>query len=161
MSIGLCWTNCVVVGDLRCHKAHAMWMQVLLGPCLEGLLNSHVAAHLKCLFKGLFKGLKWLLWGRVTHICFGNLPIIGSDNGLSPGRCQAIIWTNAGITLKNKLHWNFTFPFKKMHLKMSSGKWWPYSLSLNVLKWLKPYWTLQICCRVLQSPVTFLLLITE
>ena len=23
-------------------------------------------------------------WGRVTHICVGNLTIIGSDNGLSP-----------------------------------------------------------------------------
>ena len=30
-------------------------------------------------------------WGRVTHICVGNLTIIGSDNGLSPGRRQAII----------------------------------------------------------------------
>ena len=30
-------------------------------------------------------------WGRVTHICVGNLAIIGSDNGLSPGRRQAII----------------------------------------------------------------------
>ena len=36
-------------------------------------------------------------WGRVTHICVGNLTIIGPDNGLSPGRRQAIIWTNAGI----------------------------------------------------------------
>ena len=36
-------------------------------------------------------------WGQVTHICVGNLTIIGSDNGLSPGRRQAIIWTNAGI----------------------------------------------------------------
>ena len=36
-------------------------------------------------------------WGRVTHICDCNLTIIGSDNGLSPGRHQAIIWTNAGI----------------------------------------------------------------
>ena len=27
------------------------------------------------------------------------LTIIGSDNGLSPGRRQAIIWTNAGISL--------------------------------------------------------------
>ena len=26
----------------------------------------------------------------------GNLTIIGSDNGLSPGRLQAIIWTYAG-----------------------------------------------------------------
>ena len=38
-------------------------------------------------------------WGRVTHICVGEITIIGSDNGLSPGRCQAIIWTNAGILL--------------------------------------------------------------
>ena len=30
-------------------------------------------------------------WSRVTHICVGNLAIIGSDNGLSPGRRQAII----------------------------------------------------------------------
>ena len=36
---------------------------------------------------------------RVTHICVDNLTIIGSDNGLSPGRRQAIIWTNAEILL--------------------------------------------------------------
>ena len=30
-------------------------------------------------------------WGRVTHIWVDNLTIIGSDNGLSPGRRQAII----------------------------------------------------------------------
>ena len=38
-------------------------------------------------------------WGQVTHICVRKLNIIGSDNGLSPGRRQAIIWTNAGILL--------------------------------------------------------------
>ena len=38
-------------------------------------------------------------WGRVTHICVGKLTIIGSDNGLSPERRQAIIWINAGILL--------------------------------------------------------------
>ena len=38
-------------------------------------------------------------WGRVTHICVGNLTIIGSDNDLSPSWRQAIIWTNAGILL--------------------------------------------------------------
>ena len=38
-------------------------------------------------------------WGWVTHICVGKLTISGSDNGLSPGRHQAIIWTNAGILL--------------------------------------------------------------
>ena len=36
-------------------------------------------------------------WGRVTHICIGKLISIGSDNGLLPGRRQAIIWTNVGI----------------------------------------------------------------
>ena len=33
------------------------------------------------------------------HICVSKQTIIGSDNGLSPGWRQAIIWTNAGILL--------------------------------------------------------------
>ena len=81
-------------------------------------------------------------WGRVTHICISKLTIIGSDNGLSPGRCQTIIWTNAGVLLIGSLGTNFseilieilTFSFKKMHLKISSAKWWPFCLGLNVLK---------------------------
>ena len=32
-----------------------------------------------------------------AYKCVGILTIIGSDNGLSPGRRQAIIWTNAGL----------------------------------------------------------------
>ena len=62
------------------------------------------------------------------------LEIIGWDNGLSPSRRQAIIWTNAGILLIRPLGTNFseilkgihTFSFKKMHLKMSSAKWRPF-----------------------------------
>ena len=81
-------------------------------------------------------------WGRVTHICVDKLTIIGSDNGLSPGRRQAIIWTNAGILLIGPLGTNFseilnkihTFSFKKMRLKMLSGKWRPFCLGLNVLR---------------------------
>ena len=46
-------------------------------------------------------------WGRVTHICVVKLTIIGSDNGLSPGRRQAIIWTNAGILLIGPIETNF------------------------------------------------------
>ena len=79
-------------------------------------------------------------WGRLTHICFSKLTIIGSDNGLLPGRHQAIIWTNAGILLIEHLGTNFseilneihTFSFKKMHWKMLSGKWRPCCLGLNV-----------------------------
>ena len=47
-------------------------------------------------------------WGRVTHICVSDLTIIGSDNGLSPGRHQAIIWTSAGILLIGPLGTNFS-----------------------------------------------------
>ena len=46
-------------------------------------------------------------WGRVTHICVGKLTNIGSDNGLSPGRRQAIIWTNSGILIIGPLETNF------------------------------------------------------
>ena len=54
---------------------------------------------------------------------------------------QAIIWTNAGILLIRTLGTNFSeilseihaFSFKKMHLKMSSAKWRPFCLGLNVL----------------------------
>ena len=81
-------------------------------------------------------------WGRVTHICVFKLPIIGSDNGLSPGRRQAIIWTNAGILLIGPLGTNFSeilieiiiFSFKKMRLKVSSGIWRPFCLVLNELR---------------------------
>ena len=80
-------------------------------------------------------------WGRAPHICVGKLAIIGSDNGLSPGRRQAIIWTNTGILLIGPLGTNcseiiieiYIFSFKKMHLKMSSGKWRPFCLGLIVL----------------------------
>ena len=46
-------------------------------------------------------------WGRVTDICIVEVTIIGSDNSLSPYRCQAIIWTNAGILLIGPLGTNF------------------------------------------------------
>ena len=83
-------------------------------------------------------------WGRVTHPCIGKLTIIGSDNGLSPARRQAIIWTNAGILLIRTLGTNFseilddihTFSFKEMHLKLSSGNWRPFCLGLNVLSYI-------------------------
>ena len=37
-----------------------------------------------------------------------NYTIIGSDNGLSPGFCQAIIWLNAGILSIGPLVTNFS-----------------------------------------------------
>ena len=76
-------------------------------------------------------------WGRATNICVGKLTTIGSDNGLSHGQRQAIIWTIAGILLIEPLGTNFseifigiqTFSFKKMHLKISSAKLRPFVLA--------------------------------
>ena len=63
-----------------------------------------------------------------------------SDNGLSPGRRQAIIWTNAGVLLTRPRGINFSeilieipnFSVKK-YSKLSSAKWRPFCLGLNVL----------------------------
>ena len=80
----------------------------------------------------------------MTGIFISNLTIICSDNGLSPGQHPAIIWTSVGILLIGPPRTNFSasliwiqiFSFKKMYLKMSSAKWHPFCLCLNVLM----YW---------------------
>ena len=59
---------------------------------------------------------EWRIYVSVNYI------IIGSDNGLSPGQCQAIIWTNAGILSNRPSGTNFseilieihTFSFKNI-----------------------------------------------
>ena len=101
-------------------------------------------------------------WGRVTYICVSKLTIIGSDNGLAPGRRQAIIWTNAEILSIGPLRTNFseilnefqTFYLKKMHLKMSSAKSRPFCLGHNVFKqhiiYITPhtsYTWFALCCH--------------
>ena len=70
-------------------------MGVSYGACLHNSLLTH--------------------WGRVTHTCVGNLTIIGSDNGLSPGRRRAIIWINAGILLNGPLGINFSEILIEIH----------------------------------------------
>ena len=65
---------------------------------------------------------QWCIYASVKK------PIIGSDNELSSGQHQAIIWTDTRILLIRTLGTNFseilieiqTFhPFNKMQLKMS------------------------------------------
>ena len=76
---------------------------------------------------------KWRIYALVNFI--------GSDNGLSPGRRQAIIWTYVGMLLIGVLWTKLseivseigTFSFKKMHMKMSSRKWRPFCLGPNAL----------------------------
>ena len=115
--------------------------------CLFGLLHLFVFcfwslfSFVLCIIVSRHIRLVLTHWSRVTHICVSKLPTIGSDNGLSPGRRQAIIWTYAGILLIGPLWINFseilikipTFSFKKMRLKVSSAKWRPCCIGLNVL----------------------------
>ena len=86
----------------------------------------------------------------MTYICVSKLTIIGSDNGLSPGRHQAITWANCGILLIKPLETNlgeilieihiFSFKsFKKTHLNLSYAIWPTLCLCLNVLMLLSPF----------------------
>ena len=94
-------------------------------------------------------------WGLETHIWIGNLTIFGSDNGLSPGQVQAIILTNVGKLLIWFLGTNFsensieilTFSFRKIRLKVSSAKWRPFCIGLNVLT----HWSLGADTKMCQE----------
>ena len=118
---GCCWPRIIMSFD----HLHAQWCQ------RSGPIDYTVYKR------------DWHLthWGRVTHIWVSDLTSIGSDNGLSPGRRQAIIRTNAGILLIRPLGTNFSeflieiliFSFKKMRLKVSSAKRMPFCLGLNEL----------------------------
>ena len=67
-------------------------------------------------------------WDLMTHTCANKLIIIGSDNGLSSGRCQIITRNNGGILSNGPIGTNFcellidnpTFSFTKVHLKLFS-----------------------------------------
>ena len=52
----------------------------------------------------------------MTHICVAKLTIFGSNNGVSPGRRHAIIWTNAGILLIWPLRTNFNEMLITIHI---------------------------------------------
>ena len=113
----------------------------------NGLLFYFFRLEIKCSYSYCqrvysSRPITWLShWDRAAHICVSKLIIIGSDNGLSPGWRQTIIWTNAGILLIEPQWTKFskilieiqTFSFKKMHLKTSSAKWRLFCRGLKVL----------------------------
>ena len=99
-------------------------------------------------------------WGQVMYLCVGKLTTIGSDNGLSPGRRQAIIWTSAGILLIGPLGTNCseiligiqTLSFKKIHLKMLSAKWRLHYYSLLEIRlWVISIHLYLICIFVVKG----------
>ena len=99
----------------------------------------------------------------MTQICVHKLTSIGSDNGLSPGRRQAIIWTV--ILLNGSYVSNFcetwieihTFSLEKMHVKMS-GKWRPLCFGFNVLISLNSKKSLNVLLDTVSAPRNYHLL---
>ena len=97
-------------------------------------------------------------WGRVMHICVSKLTSIASVNGLLPGQCQAIIWTNAGILLIGLLGTNFseiliriqTFSFKEMHFENAVCKM-ASILSRPQCVYRKEKWLQCIACQRLNA----------
>ena len=116
-------------------KTLGLRRQVLSLPRSLALCISHITAAItkSCIDMNLYickdadsnKMILLTYWGWVTHICVREFTIIGSNNGLSPSRHQAIIWTNAEILLIRPLGTNFSetlikihlLSFNKMHLK--------------------------------------------
>ena len=117
--------DAIITSCIRCGNGYILEAVVRDWFIITTLNEFHILTH----------------WGRVTHICVDDLTIIGSDNGLSPWRRQAIIWINAVLLLIGPLGTNFsellieivTFSFKNMHLKVSSAKRRPFCLGFNVL----------------------------
>ena len=76
----------------------------------------------------------WPIFPRCRMYAWVNQVSIGSDNGLSPGGRQAIIWTNTGLLPIGPLGTNFSeiliklqnFSYTKMHLNTPSAKWRPF-----------------------------------
>ena len=79
----------------------------------------------------------------VPQYVYVNRVSIGSDNGMSPIRRQAIIETNAGLLSIGPLGTNFNeilinienFSFMKVHPKILSAKWRPFCPGRDKLKW--------------------------
>ena len=75
----------------------------------------------------------------MTHICVSKLTIIGSDNGLSPGRRQAIIWTNAWILLIQNLGTSYSENLSEIHtifIQENAFKYVVWEMAA-ILSWLQ------------------------
>ena len=125
------WANNEYAGDLKRHGAHydatVMWWFVYRGLLSEYffVLNHH---------NEKFVGLRVNSSPYCRIYASVNRVNIGSDNGLSLIRRQAIVETNPGLLSIGLLGTNFSeivikiqnVSFTKRHLKVASAKWQPF-----------------------------------
>ena len=88
-------SNICIIDPLCRQSTSDTWFACTKLPVMRKVFPCHDV--IRCLFLCIEHLTHW---GRVTHICVGNLTIIG--------RHQAIIWTNAGILLIGPLGRNFS-----------------------------------------------------
>ena len=100
---------CEMVRCLLIHVRKTLEREVAYDTCTRLVWKTHIKRFIMTKVEAWHNVIAWLThWGWVTHICVGNLTIIGSNNALSPRRRQAIIWTSAGILLIGPLGTNFS-----------------------------------------------------
>ena len=75
----------------RTHLYMCIFDMLCFTHCNDKTCTKHLCIH--------FAPFHLTHWVQVTHICISELAIVRSDSGLSSGRRQTIIWTNAGILL--------------------------------------------------------------
>ena len=83
-----------------------------------------------------------------------NRAIIGSNIGLSPIRCQAIIWTNTGLLLIEVVGTYFIeiwikiqqFSLKKINFNLPFAIWRPLCLDINMLKRIYEAGNVRLTC---------------
>ena len=120
---------------LACTLKHVTKPQCYMKP--TSILVSRSANQILLVTNSILKKLRlieveWTQWSKYALV---NYVTFGSDNGLSPGQRQAIIWSSVGILIIGPLGTIFseiligiqTFSIKKMKkmhlkLKMSSVK---------------------------------------
>ena len=102
-----------------CHHALSTWRSNFLSYALPSYIWP-------CRIESTVSQLtedEWRIYASVNCTSFG------SDNGLSPGRRQAIIWPNAGMLLI----WPLGTKFSEKCIWKSSRKWRPFCRVFNVL----------------------------
>ena len=122
---------CINFRGIICVNVYQSWIY----PCQEHISITNLVYIICKQYRSLRAGDAYMRPKTSHH---------GPSKGLSPGRHQAIIWTNAGILSTGPLGTKvneilieiYTFSFKKMHSNMLSAKRRPFCLALSTLtKW--------------------------
>ena len=115
----------------------------------------NISSHLHIIPKiSPLYGNRWISithWGRVMHICVGNIPIISSDNGLPPGQLQWNLNSNSIIdenTFENVICEMMSILFRHQCVKLC----WAFMI-YSFLTWIRfeVGWSVERCTLTLMG----------